>query len=198
MPPPGHPPLTPPWPIHRLSPRDISAGWLDAFQRRQDVQLVYRASAAGKRSVAEPFIDDWSSAERRELARELARIAADGAVLAVEIDGILAGFAAIDPQALGPDGGYRQLKELQVDRRWRGQGLGRALLAASAAAGRELGADALYISSHSAVETVAFYEACGCVPARWLHAPQLALEPFDWQMELALSGQSIDLIQLSH
>ncbi|OQS33115.1 GNAT family N-acetyltransferase [Chromobacterium haemolyticum] len=183
-----------PLPIRRLCPSDIPAHWLDAFQRRQDVRLVYRASPAGRQCVAEPFIDDWSPAERRELAREMARIAADGAVLALEIEGGLAGFAAVDPQALGPDGGYRQLKELQVDRRWRGRGLGRALLAASAAAGRELGADALYISSHSAVETVAFYEACGCAPARWLHAPQLALEPFDCQLELALSAQAVDFI----
>lgn len=179
-------------PIRRLSPRDIPANWLDAFQRRQDVDLVYRAGADGRQCVAEPFIDDWSPAERRELTRELARIAADGAVLALDMDGGLAGFAAIDPQALGPDGGYRQLKELQVDRRWRGRGLGRALLAAAAAAGRALGADALYISSHSAVETVDFYEACGCAPARWLYAPQLALEPFDCQLELALSAQTVD------
>lgn len=181
-------------PIRRLGPTDIPATWLDAFQRRQEVHLVYRAGTDGRHCVAEPFIDDWSPTERRELARELTRIAAAGAVLALEIDGHLAGFAAIDPQALGPHGGYRQLKELQVDRRWRGQGLGRALLAASAAAGRELGAEALYISSHSAVETVAFYEACGCAPARWLHAPQLALEPFDCQLELALTAQAVDFI----
>ncbi|WP_337883366.1 GNAT family N-acetyltransferase [Chromobacterium haemolyticum] len=185
-------PSTPP--IRRLSPHDISPNWLDAFQRRQDVRMVYRAGADGRQSVAEPFIDDWSPTERRELALELARIAAAGVVLALEIDGHLAGFAAIDPQVLGPDGGYRQLKELQVDRHWRGRGLGRALLAACAAAGRELGADALYISSHSAVETVAFYEACGCAPARWLHAPQLALEPFDCQLELVLTAQAVDFI----
>ncbi|WP_083338860.1 GNAT family N-acetyltransferase [Chromobacterium sphagni] len=176
------------WPIRRLKPQDIAPGWLDGFVRRQLVDLVYRAAPGGGRlALAEPFVDDWSNEERRGLCRELARIAARGLVLEARLQGRLAGFAAIAPERLGPEGDYLQLTELQVARSWRGRGLGRALLQACAAGGRELGAGRLYVSSHSAIETVAFYERCGCEPACWLHPAQLEREPFDWQMELNLA-----------
>ncbi|VEB41574.1 Predicted acetyltransferase [Chromobacterium violaceum] len=172
-----------PWSIRRLSARDIDERWLADFQRRQEVTLVYRGAPGDRRVAAEPFIDDWSPDERRALCRELAAMAGAGRVWAAMEGESLAGFAAISPEPLGPDGEYRQLKELQVDARWRCRGLGRELMRQCMAGGKAMGARRLYISSHSAVETVSFYERCGCVPARWLHGPQLALEPFDWQME---------------
>ncbi|MGC0151948.1 GNAT family N-acetyltransferase [Chromobacterium vaccinii] len=175
--------VTAPWSIRRLGASEIDQDWLADFQRRQQVTLVYRGTSGDRRIVAEPFIDDWSPDERRELCRELAAMAGDGLVLAVTAAGQLAGFAAVSPQSLGPDGEYLQLKELQVDARWRGRGLGRELMQACIAGARAIGARRLYVSSHSAIETVSFYERCGCVPARWLHSPQVALEPFDWQME---------------
>lgn len=177
-----------PWSILRLSAADIGADWLDGFQRRQDVTLVYRGGPGDRRIAAEPFIDDWSADERRALCRELAAMAGAGRVWAAMEGESLAGFAAISPEPLGPDGEYRQLKELQVDARWRGRGLGRELMAACVVGGRAMGAGRLYVSSHSAIETVSFYERCGCVPARWLHGPQIELEPFDWQMERDLGS----------
>ncbi|WP_052878114.1 GNAT family N-acetyltransferase [Chromobacterium subtsugae] len=178
-----------PWSIRRLSAADIGADWLDDFQRRQEVTLVYRGAPGERRIVAEPFIDDWSADERRALCRELAAMADAGRVWAALEGASLAGFAAISPAPLGPDGEYRQLKELQVDARWRGRGLGRELMRECAAGGRQMGAGRLYISSHSAIETVSFYERCGCAPARWLHGPQIEREPFDWQMEYDLARQ---------
>ncbi|AXE31051.1 GNAT family N-acetyltransferase [Chromobacterium phragmitis] len=174
------------WAIRRLNTADIGPDWLDGFQRRQDVTLVYRGAPGDRRIATEPFIDDWSADERRALCRELAAMAEAGRVWAAMEGENLAGFAAVSPEPLGPDGEYRQLKELQVDARWRGRGLGRELMAACVAGGRAMGARKLYISSHSAIETVSFYERSGCVPARWLHAPQVELEPFDWQMEYDL------------
>ncbi|MCD4503817.1 GNAT family N-acetyltransferase [Chromobacterium piscinae] len=178
-----------PWIIRRLSAADIDARWLEDFQRRQEVTLVYRGAPGDRRIAAEPFIDDWSPDERRVLCRELAAIADAGRVWAAIEGESLAGFAAISPEPLGPDGEYRQLKELQVDARWRGRGLGRELMRQCMAGGKAMGARRLYISSHSAIETVSFYERCGCVPARWLHRPQVELEPFDWQMECDLAHQ---------
>ncbi|WP_434629197.1 GNAT family N-acetyltransferase [Chromobacterium sp. CV08] len=181
-----HPPaavLSASWSIRRLGASDIDPDWLDDFQRQQEVTRVYRGSPGDRRVVDQPFVDDWSIDERRALCGELAAMADGGLVLAATESGRLAGFAAVSPERLGPDGGYLQLKELQVDARWRGRGLGRELMQACVVGGRAMGARRLYVSSHSAVETVSFYERCGCVPASWLHAPQVALEPFDWQME---------------
>ncbi|MEO9384000.1 hypothetical protein, partial [Chromobacterium phragmitis] len=59
------------WAIRRLNAADIGPDWLDGFQRRQDVTLVYRGAPGDRRIATEPFIDDWSADERRALCREL-------------------------------------------------------------------------------------------------------------------------------
>ncbi|MEO9455624.1 hypothetical protein [Chromobacterium phragmitis] len=55
------------WAIRRLNAADIGPDWLDGFQRRQDVTLVYRGAPGDRRIATEPFIDDWSADERRAL-----------------------------------------------------------------------------------------------------------------------------------
>ena len=47
-------------------------------------------------------------------------------------------------------------------------------------------AEKLYISSHSAVETQAFYRAVGCREAQEYNAEHVEQEPFDCQLEYVL------------
>ena len=49
-----------------------------------------------------------------------------------------------------------------------------------------VGARKLYISSHSAVESVAFYLAMGCREAEELEPMHVAKEPYDRQLEYVL------------
>ena len=51
---------------------------------------------------------------------------------------------------------------------------------------RQLGAEALYISAHSAVESQAFYKAMGCVEAAEYDPHHTAKEPCDCQLECRL------------
>ena len=51
---------------------------------------------------------------------------------------------------------------------------------------RERGAEKLYISAHSAVETQAFYRAMGCVEAEEYQPAHVEQEPYDCQLECAL------------
>ena len=65
-------------------------------------------------------------------------------------------------------------------------GMGRMLFEHAARWARMDGAKKLYISSHSAQETQAFYAAMGCVDTLWPSPEHVALEPFDCQLEYTL------------
>jgi len=49
-----------------------------------------------------------------------------------------------------------------------------------------LGAEKLYISSHSSKESQAAYRALGCTPAEEINVSRVAEEPFDVQLEYRL------------
>ena len=46
---------------------------------------------------------------------------------------------------------------------------------------------AAYLSTHSAVETQAFYNAAGCVDACYTSPKHVGKEPYDYQLEYRLS-----------
>lgn len=48
------------------------------------------------------------------------------------------------------------------------------------------GAEKIYISAHSAVESQAFYKAMGCVEAKQYQQKYVEQEPFDCQLEYSL------------
>jgi len=50
----------------------------------------------------------------------------------------------------------------------------------------ELGAEKLYISAHSSVESQAFYRSMGCAEAEEYNARHVELEPCDCQLEYLL------------
>ena len=49
-----------------------------------------------------------------------------------------------------------------------------------------LGAEKLYISSHSSKESQAAYRALGCTPSEEINVSLVAEEPFDVQLEYRL------------
>ena len=65
-------------------------------------------------------------------------------------------------------------------------GIGKALFLAAKGWARKRGGRKLYISSHSAAETQAFYQAMGCVDAQVYVQAHVDAEPFDRQLECAL------------
>jgi N-acetylglutamate synthase-like GNAT family acetyltransferase len=68
----------------------------------------------------------------------------------------------------------------------RGKSIGKELFRLSKAWAKEHGAQKLYISAHSSVETQAFYRAMGCVEAVEYNEAHVAAEPCDCQMECVL------------
>lgn len=170
----------------KLSAGEISPRLWDGFTRRQVVGACWRRVDGAWCVRDDPFVDDWSADDVRALAGELKKTArAGGLVLAAFDGGAMKGFASVAPEPFGDAGEYLDLTNLHVSEELRGQGVGTALFCAARAWARERGAQKLYLSAHSAVESIAFYRKMGCVEARFLHQKHVEAEPFDCQLECA-------------
>ena len=88
--------------------------------------------------------------------------------------------------AAGSRGQYAVLEELHVSEDRRRQGIGRKLFGLAADSARELGAEKLYISTMSAVESQDFYISMGCAEALEPDPWHVAKEPCDVQREYVL------------
>jgi len=167
--------------IELLTAANFTLTSMDAFDRRQVVTYVYRPVDGRLQPFLEPFEEDWSPARRREKAAEI--LSGDVIAYGALENGIVAGALQLLPEL---NDGRMLLASLHVSAPFRRQGLGRALFEAAKAEARSRGARALYISACSAVETIDFYTAMGCVVSP---APIPALvedEPFDIQLECPL------------
>ncbi len=79
-------------------------------------------------------------------------------------------------------GPYMILNMLHVSSDFRGQGIGKKLFEIGIEEARKAGAEALYISSCSSYETIAFYKKMGCILTNNPIKEIVEKEPFDLQM----------------
>ncbi len=170
----------------KLSAEEICPQLWDGFIRRQLVGACWRKIDGAWCVRDDPFVDDWSPDDIRALAEELKQTAlAGGLVLAAFDGGAMKGFVSVEAEPFGAEGEYLDLTNLHVSEEMRGRGIGTALFSEARAYARERGAKKLYLSAHSAVETIAFYRKLGCVEARIRHQKHIEAEPFDCQLECA-------------
>lgn len=170
-----------------VAPEELERTLFAGFVRRQEVNLCYRREHGRWVVRADPFIDDWSEDDYRFLLECLHNtLQTGGALFGVFDGGTLKGFASVESRPMGTRGQYRDLSSLHVSAECRRRGLGRVLLAKAAGWARAQGAEKLYISSHSALETQRFYRALGCTDALEPDAAHTAREPFDCQLEYRL------------
>ena len=109
-----------------------------------------------------------------------------GIVFGAFIGGRLKGFASVEAKPCGRAGDYRELTSIHVSEEQRGLGIGRELFARAKDWAKAQGAKKLYISSHPAVESQAFYAAMHCTDAREIDEEHAAREPFDRPLECTL------------
>jgi GNAT superfamily N-acetyltransferase len=166
---------------------EIDRSLFNGFVRTQDVKRCWR-KVDGEWVVRDiAFIDDWNEAEYMELVDDLRRTAREGGLVMGAFEGAqLIGFCAVDGALKGSRNQYADLEALHVSRNARGQGVGRALFGWACDWARAMGAKSLYMSTHSAVETHAFYEAVGCCEASEYIDEHVRREPCDVQMERRL------------
>lgn len=159
-----------------------------SFERKQDVTDCRRKINGQWRIISAPFIDDWNERDYAFLVKSLKNtVKAGGFVYGAFVDGRLKGFVSVDGTPFGTEGQYADLIYLYVSRDMRGRGIGRRLFETAKEYARKTGAEKLYISAHSAVETQAFYKAMGCVEASEYQKKHVEKEPFDCQLECVLN-----------
>ena len=142
--------------IELLSDTNFCIESLDLYNRKQDVNKVYRRIDGDFSLVECKYTEDWDLNKKRSVAKQ---ISSDDHItyIALENDKVV-GFIGLLKQLNGP---YMILDMMQVSSECRGQGIGRRLFEAGKDEARKNGAEALYISACSSEETIAFYRAMG-------------------------------------
>lgn len=157
------------------------------FIRHQNVVKCWRRENGEWLIKDAPFVDDWTESDYEFLVKCLKHTCVSGGlVYAAFSDGSLKGFVSVEPDLFGGEQRYLDLSSIHVSEDMRGRGVGKALFLAAKTWAAEHGARKLYISSHSAVESQAFYRAMGCVEAEVYNQKHVEQEPYDCQLECAL------------
>lgn len=174
--------------VRELNSIEMEPGLLREFDRYQRVERCLRREDGSWVLRDVPFIEQWDETDKEAILQDLTQCLQAGGVVfgAFDMQGVLAGFANILTTPLGSCEQYRKLQHLYVTSKLRGEGLGRQLFYICAKRAQQLGAQKLYISTHSSEESQAFYVAMGCVDAKEKDPHSAAQEPYDRQMEYVL------------
>lgn len=174
--------------IREVEPRDLeNERFIDDIVRTHVITKRRKKTAGGWTVVDAPFVEDWDAAKRRlKLEKMRSIISAGGVVFGAFADDKLKGFAIVNGEAIGSRKQYIVLESLHVSQELRHMGAGRRLFTFAADWAREHGAEKLYISANSSVDTQAFYAAMGCVEAEEYDETHVLADPSDCQMELIL------------
>ena len=167
---------------------EINRDLFKDFIRRQVVTKCWRKENGIWVIREDPFTDDWSESDYRILISCLRNtMQTGGFVYAAFYMDMLKGFVSAEAELFGEERKYVDLSSIHVSEDMRNHGIGtRLFLAAKEWAGKR-GADKLYISAHSAKESIAAYKKYGCVPAAEPDGAHVVKEPFDLQLEYDLS-----------
>lgn len=168
----------------KLGEANFNAASLDGFQRRQEVFRCWRKTDDGYKLAPVHYVEDWDLTERRQLAQRILKTVSDGGLAYGAIkNGEVIGFALLDGALFGSKNQYIDLAEFYVSTPYRGMGVGKRLFAAACDGARELGAAKLYISAHSAEDSISAYKSYGCTFAEEINARLAEKEPCDLQLE---------------
>ena len=157
---------------------------LDGFDRSQEVKRVYINDGGSLRLKDQIWTMDWSLKHKRKVAANLK--SDDCIAYAVWENEKVIGFVSVMKALIGS---RMVLDIIQVDRAFRGRGIGRKLFELAALEAKNAGAKELYISACRSEETVNFYKAMGAVPTNDPIPEIAAAEPHDIQMTFELEGR---------
>ena len=170
-----------------ITAQELNMDLFRDFIRHQVVTKVWRREKGEWVIKDEPFIDDWSEQDYGFLVNCLKNTVQTGGLLfGAFSDGKLKGFVSVESEFFGGEQKYLDLTSIHVSEDIRGSGIGRQLFQKAKEWAKAHGAKRLYISSHSAVESQAFYKSMGCVEAEIYNKEHTEKEPFDVQLECLL------------
>lgn len=160
--------------------------WSD-FHRHQEVTKCWRKTDGKWVIIDNPFTEDWGEKEYEFFVKCLKNtVRTGGVVYGAFDDKKLVGFASAESTFFGEKYRYLELSCIHVTEERRGSGIGRRLFELISARAREMGAEKLYISAHSSVESQSFYRAVGCREAEEYSRYHAEKAPCDCQLEFVL------------
>ncbi len=163
--------------IELLSEKNFSINSLDSYNRKQDVNKVYRRIDGEYILIECKYTEDWDLNKKRSVAKQ---ISSDEYITYIALDNDrVVGFIGLLKQLKGR---YMILDMMQVSSECRGLGIGRRLFEVGKNEARKNGAEALYISACSSEETIAFYRVMGSDLTVNPIKEIAEEEPFDLQM----------------
>ena len=173
-----------------IESEELNMDLFSDFIRHQVVTKVWRKENGEWIIKDDPFIDDWSP-EDYAFGISCIRntIKTGGLLYGAFSDGKLKGFVSVESEIFGGEQKYLDLTSIHVSEDMRGNGIGRQLFQKAKEWAKAKGAQKLYISSHSAVESQAFYKKMGCVEAKIYNKKHIEKEPFDVQLECSLQAK---------
>lgn len=170
--------------IQHLTLETIVFSLFKNFNRYQKVTKCLRKEEGKWVARDVPFVEEWSEKDLEYLVQCLRNTVKSGGTVAACFDGeAVAGFTSVESTLFGSNMQYAELTCLHTAYEYRGEGIGRRLFLEALHSAKKLGAKKLYISSHSAVETQAFYKRMGCVEAEEYNEKAVEKEPCDCQLE---------------
>lgn len=160
---------------------------LDGFKRHQKVEKCWRKVGGSYALLPVAYTEEWSLSECRELAKKiLYRLSLGAAAYGAIKDNRIVGFSLVINKRFGSEDQYIDLAEFYVSEPFRRKGIGRRLFQMSCNAAKKFGGEKLYISAHSAEESIAAYKSYGCVLAKEINQILAEKEPCDLQLEFEL------------
>lgn len=136
------------------------------------------------------YIEDWNLTQRREMAQKvLSAIHGGDIALAAVLDNTVIGFAIVKKNFFGSERQYVDLAEFYVTLPFRRYGIGKMLFKKVCCEAKNIGAKKLYISAHSAEESISAYKKYGCVFAQEIDKAHVEKEPCDLQLEYDLTAR---------
>lgn len=170
-----------------LNADEICRELFNGFIRHQNVTKCWRRENNEWVIREAPFVDDWTEADYQILISCLKHtVTTGGLVYAAFYNEALKGFVSVESVLFGGAQKYLDLSSIHVSEDMRGRGIGRELFLAAKEWAKKKGAQKLYISAHSAVESQAFYKKMGCTEAEVYEQKHVEAEPYDCQLECRL------------
>ncbi|MDD6990206.1 MAG: GNAT family N-acetyltransferase [Oscillospiraceae bacterium] len=171
----------------RLTDNMINMELFSDFHRHQVVTKCHRKINGEWVVIDNPFVEDWGEKEFEYLVQCLKNtVETGGIVYRAFQNSKLAGLASAENTFFGSRGQYLELSCIHVTEELRDKGIGKKLFRLICEWAIEKGAERLYISAHSSVESQSFYKAMGCTEAEEYSPVHVENEPCDCQLEYVL------------
>ncbi len=173
--------------IVRLDKNNFNKNSLDNFILKQRVEKCWRKINGEYKLLPVCYTEEWNLSECQQMAQKIiSEINFGSTAIAAVLNNEVVGFALLGHSLFGNKKQYVNLSEFYVTETFRRCGIGQMLFEQICFEAKQFGAKKLYISAHSAEESIAAYKKYGCVLAAEPDRVHMQKEPFDLQLEYDL------------